>query len=89
MRWRLCAVRGEGPDEHGRLVTAEVVTLSLSALLRVAQAVGGAGTLDGAVALAGGLDDTPEVREALGLKPREVFARGEDAEHTGVAGVME
>lgn len=86
--WRLCAVRMAGPDDLGRCATTEVVPLKTSGLGRVAQAVGGVGTIDGAMALVGGLADTPEVREALGLKPRPEFRRGEDKAHTGVAGVM-
>lgn len=84
--WRLCAVRMAGPDELGRCTTTEVVPLKTSGLGRVAQAVGGVGTIDGAMALVGGLPDTPEVREALGLGPRLVVTR-EDSEATGVAGV--
>lgn len=88
LRWRLCAVRCEGPDQAGRLVTAEVVPLSLGKLGQVSKALGGVGTFEGAILLAESANDSREIRLALGLPPRDEVSLGGESGLTGVAGVM-
>lgn len=87
MPWRLCAVRASGVGDAGRPDVAELVVLGDCHLAKVAEAMGSATQLNGALLLIDGVPDGPDVREALGLDSRHAPRSDGDGSGSG-AGVF-